>query len=60
VAKPRVTCARASRKLAQTVCAQSQNGVRKVVSFANDDVPKFLQNLKRFEEESRKVQIVVK
>lgn len=36
------------------------DGVDKVIRFANDDVPAYLENLRRFHEESRKVQILVK
>lgn len=50
-----------SQKLAQDMCAQSGNEVvHKVISFANNDVPEYLQNLRRFQEKSRKVRIVVK
>lgn len=41
-------------------CADSEGIVRKVVRFANNDVPEYLQNLRRFEQESRKVQVLVK
>jgi hypothetical protein len=30
-----------------------------VIPFDNDDVPKYLENLRRFEEESKKVKIVI-
>ena len=59
--KPRALMADSSQKLAQDMCAQSGNEVvHKVISFANNDVPEYLQNLRRFQEKSRKVRIVVK
>lgn len=37
----------------------SEEIVSKVIAFANDDVPEYLENLRRFEEHSRRVEIVV-
>ena len=38
----------------------SGNVVQKVINFANQDVPEYLKNLRRFEEASRKIRLVVK
>jgi len=40
--------------------APKAQGQAKVVHFANDDVPKFLKRLDRFESESRKSRLVAK
>ncbi len=46
--------------LLQQMLAASRGGVVKVViEFANDDVPDYLENLRRFREESRKVKIPI-
>lgn len=49
-----------SRKLASEMCAKSSGVISRTVAFDNDDVPRFLENLRRFEEHSREVRIVVK
>lgn len=36
------------------------NSITKVIPFLNDDVPKYLEKLRKFEEESRKVVIEVR
>lgn len=46
------------RKLAQFLKGKDVKVV--TVKFENDDVPKFLKKLRRFEEESKKVVIIVK
>lgn len=49
-----------SRVLLQQMLAASCGGVVDVViEFANDDVPDYLENLRRFREESRKVKIPI-
>ena len=62
MATPRATSAQATRKLAQEICAQSSNVVRKVLAFQNDDVPRYLENLREFEKRSRraKSRLIVK
>lgn len=57
---PKATAATASKILGEQVSARSGNAVRKVVKFSNEDVPNYLENLRRFRDESRKVTIVVK
>jgi hypothetical protein len=37
-----------------------KGSVDRVIRFANRDVPEYLKNLERFDEESRKVRFVVK
>ena len=49
-----------SRSLAKEICAKSSNVVERVVAFNNDDVPRYLENLRTFEEHSKKIRIVVK
>ena len=49
-----------SRSLAKEVCAKSSNVVERVVAFNNDDVPRYLESLRTFEEQSKKIRIVVK
>jgi hypothetical protein len=58
--EPRVTAASTSRELAAQISQYAPNPVRKVVHFATDDVDQYLANLRRFEEQSRTVDIVVK
>ncbi len=55
---PKATAAIDSKRLAEKICAG--NAVQKVVKFSNEDVPKYLANLRRFREESQKVKILVK
>ena len=57
--KPKATSADQQQAVVRKLCAQA-NAVQKVVSFANDDVPQYLQNLRRFEQESQRVKILVK
>lgn len=38
-----------------TVGDRADGVVEKVIPFVDDDIPKYLENLDRFEEESRKV-----
>ena len=61
MAEPKATTASTSQQLAQKISARSgKEVVRKVICFANNDVPEYLENLRRFEEESKKVRILVK
>jgi hypothetical protein len=56
--EPKATSASQSEKLAQEMCTLAKGDVvEKVISFDNDDVPKFLKNLRHFEDESAKVNI---
>ncbi len=48
-----------SQELLRHMMADSQDAVDMVIHFVNDDVPKYLDNLRRFHEESRKVEIFV-
>jgi hypothetical protein len=57
--KPKATNADRQQSVVRKLCAQA-HAVHKVVRFANDDVPQYLQNLRRFEQESKKVKILVK
>lgn len=57
-ARPSITGSR-QELLRRMSAGASEQIVNKTISFANDDVPEYLDNLRRFEEESRKVQIVV-
>jgi hypothetical protein len=58
--KPRASVVVTSKGLAKQARAGAAPGVSKVIRFANEDVPRFLHNLRRFEEESRRVKILVK
>jgi len=42
------------------MAAKSDDVVEKVIRFPNNDVPRYLRNLRQFERESRKVRIIVK
>lgn len=58
VAKPKRLClTEVQKKLARLLKGKGTKVIR--VNFTNDDVPKFLENLRRFEEESCKVVIFV-
>ena len=46
-------------ELIQRMSVGATDVVERVIPFANDDVPKYLANLRRFQEESRHVEIVV-
>ena len=48
-----------AQELLRRMVANSPGAVTKTIRFANDDVPKYLENLRRFREESRKVEIFV-
>ena len=60
MAKQQTPQSSSSKELLRRMSAKSDNVVDKVVKFANNDVPDFLQNLRRFEEHSRKVRIIIK
>ena len=60
MAQPKATSPTASRELAEKMCARSEQVIYRKISFANKDVPEYLDKLQRFEEESRKTDIVVK
>jgi hypothetical protein len=62
MATPKATSAQATLKLAQGICAQSSNVVKKVLAFNNNDVPQYLKNLREFERRSRRAKsgLVVK
>ena len=59
MAKPKATSADQKESVVRKLCAQAK-AIQKVVPFTNDDVPQYLENLRRFEEESKKVKILVK
>ena len=48
-----------SQELLRRMAADSCDAVDTVIRFVNDDVPKYLKNLRRFHEESRKVEIFI-
>lgn len=48
-----------SKELLRRMSAPSADVVEKVVPFANNDVPSYLEGLRNFEEKSRKTQIMV-
>lgn len=56
----KATVASASQELAKKLCAASAKPICQRVCFANDEVPKYLGNLRQFEEDSAKVRILVK
>ncbi len=59
MAKPKATSADQQESVVRKLCAQAKT-IQKVVPFTNDDVPQYLENLRRFEKESQNVKIVVK
>lgn len=60
MAKKSVARTSDSKELLRRMSARSADVVEKVVHFANDDVPSYLKNLRQFEKESRKTQIIIK
>ena len=60
MAKPKEASGTSSQELLRQMSAGADNIVDEVIRFANNDVPDYLENLRRFEEESRKVRILVK
>jgi hypothetical protein len=46
-------------ELIQRMSAGATDVVEAVIPFRNDDVPKYLENLRRFQQESRQVEIMV-
>jgi len=57
----KMTCAESARQaLIQGMSNLNQESTKAVVQFQNDDIPKYLKNLARFEEHSKKVNIMVK
>ncbi len=57
---PRESDGRAATEFLRRMSAGAKDVVDRVIPFAHDDVSKFLANLRRFEEESRKVEVLVK
>ncbi len=49
---PKITSAEATRKRSREICANSPDVQRKVLDFDNEDVPKYLENLRKFEKKS--------
>ncbi|MBS1258133.1 MAG: hypothetical protein MAG551_01186 [Candidatus Scalindua arabica] len=63
MSKPRanMTFEQSRKELLKQMISKSKGKVQeKVIHFRNDDVPKFLQNLDKFEKQPRKSRIVIK
>ena len=58
--EPKATSLSTSQSLAKSMCAQSSEVQKREIRFTNNDVPQYLENLRRFEEESKKAEYVVK
>ena len=56
--KPEASAKRTREALRQRMASCSKEPVVKVIRFDNDDVPKYLKNLRRFQAESRRVRIM--
>jgi len=56
---PREPDGKATTEFLRRMSAGAKEVVDRVIPIASDDVAHFLANLRRFEEESRKVEIVV-
>ncbi len=48
-----------TRELLRRMAEVSPGAITRVIPFTNDDVPKYLENLRRFRAESRKVVITI-
>ncbi len=63
MSKPRanMTFEQSRKELLTQMISKSKGKVQeKVIHFRNDDVPKFLRDLDKFEKQSRKSRIVIK
>lgn len=60
MAKVQASRAGGNRQLLRRMSAKSDNVIDRVVKFANDDVPDYLENLQRFQRKSSRIHIVIK
>jgi len=60
MAAPKQSDEKTRTEFLRRMSAGATDVVDRVIPFANDDVPKFLADLRRFEEDSRKVVILVR
>ena len=59
MAKQRVSGSSDNKDLLRRMSANSDGIVERAVRFTNNDAPDYIRNLRRFEQESRKVNITI-